>query len=497
MQPCSLVEFVQIWAMLKKWGPIPQMHREICDWLESVKDTEPHRLLQAYREGGKSYLTQLYVAWRLYLDPNYSCIIISAGHRLAKRNAGFIRSVLETHPLTQHLPDKELWQRTEFRVKQSMPQLDPSVVCLSLGSKITGNHCTEIIADDIEIEENVVTEEARESIRDAVEEMNTMCDRILAFGTPHHYETIYRYLTDELNFVVRKWAAEKPDGSPQAPDFKPKGRFHDAAWLAWKKSTMSSGKWRSQYLLDPVSLERSVLDPAMLIQFSANAIIEVGDGNLRDEDDIRHGQPVFFVRIGSEIVELKDMVAYFDPASGLRNRDNAVISVLGKSITNDVYILDQEVLPGLDLESGKPNRGQLLALLDVMKRNFCNTVIVEDNAAKHLAPELRGIAAERGAKVRVKTMTRTSTMQKDKIIADYIEPLLASGRLFIKETLYSDFAKEMRAFPKGRHDDRLDSVAGALMDITPTRVRNSHLDPLSPVSVRQTPTIVTANTYTP
>ena len=42
----------------------PQLHIEMCDWLEHTQKN-PRRILQVFRYAGKSHITCLYVVWRL------------------------------------------------------------------------------------------------------------------------------------------------------------------------------------------------------------------------------------------------------------------------------------------------------------------------------------------------------------------------------------------------------------------------------------------------
>jgi hypothetical protein len=173
---------------------MPRMHREFCDFLEQTIDY-PDRLMMAYRESSKSTIVCLYVTWRLARDPNYTALIISGIAALATRNSEYIRSVIETHPLAKHLiPDRgrERWQTNRFNVVRSKTQTSYSVSVTSVGGRFTGSHASEIIADDIEIEENCGTQEARDKISRTVDKLFSIGSKHLVVGTPHDSDRIYR-----------------------------------------------------------------------------------------------------------------------------------------------------------------------------------------------------------------------------------------------------------------------------------------------------------------
>lgn len=503
----SLKVFAQIYADIKGWGRLPRLHEDICDWLESTQGVKPSRLLQAYRHAGKSHLVALYVAWSLMCDPNRSFIVLSAGDKLARRNSRFIRDLIEHHPLThgrdaivELVSEKDEWQRGSFTVRRPTPSMEPSVMCLSIKANVDGWHGGEIICDDIEIAANCKTEEAREQIREAAMILTSLGNQILAIGTPHHEETVYRWFECEQGFETRKWPVWIDYGlatqCPQAPDlYDPQTKtYQDEAWIARKEKANTTGRFQSQYLLIPAKAYEAQFDANMLHQFAGHVVV---DETELDESEFRDAQPVFYIEDGETRTRIKDIRAYWDSASGLRNRDNSVIAIVGKSETNDVYILDIRALPPIDLDNGTRFAPQMEVLLNACRENFCNTVYVETNFSMTLAAELRAYAKTKRAKVRVRETTRTSKQNKIEFIASVIEPLMKVGRLYIHEDAFKEFKYELEEFPNGRRDDRLDAVAGAIAELVPTRVDSSGLDPLSRVSPRMNPAAAVVNTYAP
>jgi hypothetical protein len=471
------VVFVQLWAMQQGYGAIPQMHREFCEWIEATEE-ENKRLGMAYRHSAKSTIMGcLRVCWKLSRDPNLSFLIVSAGTDLARRNSKFIRDVIETHPLCTHLlPDKgEQWQVDQFSVRRTVKRLDASVSVTSIMSRMTGFHGDEIICDDIEIAENAKTPEGRETIRRGIASLNSMGSRFLYIGTPHDEDTIYDDLEYHRGYVTKKWSVWKrmptkdTPGIPQAPDFIQNGEAHDEKWIA-DKELGTTGTFKSQFLLIPAKAYEAQLDPELLVEFEDEVVCDEYDL------DERTGKPTFY--IGNQVI--KDIRAYYDPASGLASRDNAVIAVAAKTAGNDVYLLAATTLPPVDKALDRPFTPQMKKLLDVLADHHCTTVNVEANGIGFtLDAELRSYARERRRKLRIRPSTRTSRQNKKMFIAETIEPLMKVGRLYVHRSLMNPrhpFMTELSGFPNTRKDDHVDAVAGAINELMPSRALGDTAD---------------------
>ena len=105
----------------------PEVHQEICDWLEKT-DNEQRRLCQAVSHLGKSYILGAYICWNLLRDPNWTCLLISAKRNLALRNSLFIRNMIESHPMLQHMMSEVFqWKAETFTVERPIMHLHPSL----------------------------------------------------------------------------------------------------------------------------------------------------------------------------------------------------------------------------------------------------------------------------------------------------------------------------------------------------------------------------------
>jgi len=455
----SLSEFAAIFGIQKGYEHFPRMHREICDWLQESLPRRK-RLLMAYRHAGKSELVSIYVAWRLMNNPNASFLIISADTERASKMSELIRRIIESHPFTTHLVpelNESKWQSNKFTVKRTIASQEPSVLCRTIGTGATSFHADEVIVDDIEIADNCRTQEARKKIKDITREIITSVGRkhFLFIGTPHDDDSIYTWLEQTRGFETRKWPVWRADGVPQMPEIG-----HDHQWIAEKQMGEEGepgtvGWFKSQYLLIPSKAYETLMD-------WSGVQIYADDVTHRDRWNEYHEQimPTFYLR-GDEILDVK---AYWDPATGLQGKDNSVIALAIQAVDGNVYLHDLKILPPYNPKVGF--KDQINEVLFFLKQHEVPVVYVEKNFAFQLADELRRTAKQQGIKVSVRETTRKSTQNKRVFIAQQLEPLVKTHRLWVHQrVLNTPFREEFESFPSSRRDDTIDATAGAIAEL--------------------------------
>lgn len=485
--------FYQIYCVQQGWGRITEFDERVCDWMESSIEDE-YRLLMAYRDSGKSTKLSNYLAWRIYLDPMYTSVILSATEALASRNAKHIRAIIETHPLTQELVPKgdETWQSRSFTVKRPRIDLRPTCKTASItGGGRTGWHAHEIVVDDIEIDLNCKTEEARDKLKEIVYELVSMSENLFFVGTPHHEDTIYNFLYYEQAYNrlrIPVWD-EDPENPGNMIPAQPER--HDLKWCLNKKARLSTPKWESQFLLIPRAAYEVQIDPALLRPYEDTLTV---DYDAPPDKRTRKQQPEFYLNRE----RIMDIRAYWDPASGLRNRDHSVLSICGRTDKRNVYLIHIETLPPIDFESLERFRPQMERILQVLKKYHCNNVCVEKNFSMTLATELKLFAEKQGSRVVVRETTRKASQKKQEFIADQLEPLISGGRFWVPRWVYekSKFRNELQSFPNSKHDDHLDATAGAIAELAVGH-KPYKGDPLVKETPKQQRGFVKANRYRP
>ena len=168
----------------------------------------PERLiLQAARGTGKSWIAAIYTTFRLLRNPDEKILIVSASGPKAIEIATFVRRLFEEVPLLQHLrPGPE--QRDSvlsFDVAGSKVSIAPSVAAVGITSQITGRRASLVLADDVEVPSNSMTEMMREKLLQRTGEFEAllipdMPSSIVYLGTPQSMESIYGKL--DYNTVV-------------------------------------------------------------------------------------------------------------------------------------------------------------------------------------------------------------------------------------------------------------------------------------------------------
>jgi phage terminase large subunit-like protein len=280
--------------------------------------------------------------------------------------------------------------------------------------------------------------------------------------TPDTHElTVYTKL-EEQGFEFYRRPVRNPDGSPAWPE------RHPEEWIAKKERRRTSGEFQSQYLLIPARPYDVLIDPKNFPTYEGQ--LELDPVRLNYGNPLRGGQPVYWIN-GEKV---RDIRAYWDTASGLKGRDNSVVAVCALTVENRIYCADLVKLPPYDFNRETRYEPQLLAVIEAMKRNFCNAIYVEASVLNNIASDLKKVAADRNIRLAVNETTRGSSTNKATFIANMIEPLYKGQNLSLASWMLDrrrcDLVKELEAFPKGAHDDHLDALAGAIHELDPRRV---------------------------
>tara|TARA_R100001443_G_scaffold3740_2_gene11586 strand:- start:4666 stop:6093 length:1428 start_codon:yes stop_codon:yes gene_type:complete len=422
----------------------PPLHQDVAEWLERNRN-QPRKILQVFRHAGKSYILCCYVAWKLLTDPNYTCIIVSAKKNLAMRNSMMIRSIIESNPLTQHLKsDLYSWQASQFTVERDSIQLNPSVTVTSMVSSFTGMHADEIIGDDIEVATNVLTQDARNMIKDRTMEFGKIAKRILLVGTPHSEDSIYRHCKSIGYDKELKIPVYNKEGELAWPDH-PENMF-TWEWLERIKNESTEGDFKSQYLLIPAKTYDTLIDLNK---------IKVYDEELTYQHLPQPmGNYIPIVRIGEN--QIQRMVASWDPALGLRGRDDSVLAVTCRDVNGTVYVHDTIELSGAKDKEFDQQCEEIIRACDKYKIGH---VYLEENFSPTLKTELKRKILERKKKIVVIGEFRNSN--KLNFLAQTLEPIIKVGKLKIHKRVaeHGKFMNQLEEFPYNKMDDFIDATA--------------------------------------
>lgn len=533
------VFLTRVWEHLGLPAPTPAQY-EIAHRLQygydSVEDlildeavkhtlyTKPREdIIRAFRGLGKSYITMAFVAWRVSRNPrDEKVLVVSATTSKAKEFVAQLKGIMHSMPELQWLlegareldaPRRDTAE--EFDVTGSSLSQSYSVAARGITGQITGSRATLLVADDMEIEKNSKTEEARSRILNTVRSDFVPITKtehgkgdIICLGTPQTEESVYNVMVVEMGFrcftiPVRYPQADKvknyvmlTEGRVEvdilAPYLK---RMHEEGKLGHGSPTDSrfddaelidvEAKGKSafalQYMLDTSlsDAERYPLKLHDLIVMSTNPDraprtvswgLDTDRKNLiKDIPNLGFSgdhllRPLFLDR---DWVEYDQKILYVDPAG--RGKDETAWVVLGQ-LNGVIYVID------IQGEVGDPATAMSRIALDCKKYQV-REVLVEPNFGQGMWVAAFQPVIERvyPGKCTI-SESEWAKGQKETRIIDTLEPVLTSHRLVVNESVLKADAKsddrvysvmyQLTHITRDRgclsHDDRLDALAGGV-----------------------------------
>jgi predicted phage terminase large subunit-like protein len=203
-----------LWACFKYLGlgePTPAQYA----MADALQNGPVDMQLQAGRGFGKSVITACLASWFLLKDHNTTIMVVSATGNKATEFISMTRKILDLVPYCEHLrpgdhtTDNAFAFDVECRTKIGQ---DKSCFARGIGSQITGSHAEYVIADDVEIEGNCETANAREKLLNKIsefEQIRNVGGRVLFLGTPQIKDSVYNQLAE--GYPVTKFPSLMPD----------------------------------------------------------------------------------------------------------------------------------------------------------------------------------------------------------------------------------------------------------------------------------------------
>jgi hypothetical protein len=157
----------------------------------------PKRLIiQAFRGVGKSWITSTFVIWLLLRDPQLKFLVVSASKQRADDFSTFTKRLIREMPIVQHLRARtdQRDSNVAFDVGPSKASHAPTVKSVGITGQIVGSRAHVIIADDVEVLSNALTQMMREKLEEVVKEFDAVVmpkvGRVIYLGTPQVEETL-------------------------------------------------------------------------------------------------------------------------------------------------------------------------------------------------------------------------------------------------------------------------------------------------------------------
>jgi hypothetical protein len=483
------------------------------------------RIIQAFRGIGKSWITAAFVLWRLCRNPNERILVVSANEDRATQFTTFCRRLIEEAPFLRHLAPKKGTRDSAlaFDVAGSMAHQSPSLRAAGITGQITGGRASLIVADDIEVPKNSLTQTMRDRLSEAVKEFDAIimaeddleqiglaASEVVYLGTPQTEATIYRTL-ESRGYVTRIWPARYPNAKMQvlygdrlAPSLlkhlqgdpslaaacdgmgaptEPR-RFPDLD-LRGRESSYGRSGFALQFMLNPSLADQDryplklsdlmVLDcdpklgPIQAVWASSPELARSDLPNVGLTGD-RLYRPIFVTK--DNYVPYTGVVMSIDPSGrGSDELGYAIVAMLNGYL----FILRAKGL------KGGYSDANLQLLAQEAKRFAVNDIVVESNFGDGMFTKLLSPFLSRIHPCHIEEVH--SSVQKERRIIDTLEPVMNQHRLIIDAQVvkddhvnYNDYSEELApryqllyqltriTKDKGSlaKDDRLDALAMAV-----------------------------------
>ncbi len=478
------------------------------DLAKYLQHGEKRMVIEAFRGVGKSWITSAYTVWLLLLNPQLNILVVSASKNRSDDFSTFTLRLIHEIPILAHLipRDDQRQSKISFDVAPAAASHAPSVKSVGISGQLAGSRADLIVADDVEVPNNSMTQGMRDRLSEAVKEFDAILKpngRIVYLGTPQTQESLYNKLPAR-GYTTHIWPARFPDketrigyGNQLAPFIEkqliadpslegqptdPK-RFSDFDLLEREASYGRSG-FSLQFMLDtrlsdslkyPLKVSDLIVTdvatdsaPEKLVWASdkQNVIEELP--NVAMSGDFFH-RPAF---VSDSYAEYTGCVMAIDPSG--RGKDETGYAVV-KMLNGFQFV---RRCGGIQ---GGYSEDVLTKLATIAKDEEVNEIITESNFGDGLfnavlTPVLKKIYPVTLSEVR-------SSKQKELRICDTIEPVLNQHKLvFDKKVIKEDF-ESTRHLPteaalrysliyqmtrisrdKGAlaNDDRLDALAMAV-----------------------------------
>lgn len=474
-------------------------------------------MLLAFRGAAKSNILGCWIAFKLWKNRNYHGLVQGADDKLARKVSRHAKDVIRRHPwlAKENMVNVADWALERFSVLGNEDPRDPSCAAHGIMSNVTSSRADEAINDDVEVPKNIRTIEARDRLRERLDEQTHILvpgGRKLYVGTPHTHDSLYEQVAAEgaevLKIPLFAYAVRYEDKATLKQrrfpfNFEPEDDedlyvFHglkllregidykvgkqaivfdsapgglvdiyagnnwperfDRKEIAFRRSECRTiNAWDSQYQLEAKPVHQVRLDPDRLIGYDAEPSITVANGEVR-------------MLLGS--VRVVGAVLYWDPALGQKGTHDSAVSVVFTDERGNLYWHTVKELKGDIYDEQNPANSQCHQVRELAIGFQLENVHIETNGPGTFVPPLlrRSLA---GTGCGVIEVQRTSDQAKAKYILEGLEPPLSGQFLWAHVSLWqTKLIGQMRDWipgVEGQDDDYIDSGAGAVRQ-TPIRI---------------------------
>lgn len=450
-----------VWKHLNLPDPTPVQY----DIARHIQHGDKRIIVEAFRGVGKSWITSAYVVWLLYMNPQLNILVVSASKTRADDFTTFTLRLIREMDILSHLIPREDQRQSKisFDVAPASASHAPSVKSVGITGQLAGSRADVLIADDIEVPNNSMTQGMRDRLSEAVKEFDAILKpdgRIIYLGTPQNQESLYNKLP-ERGYNVRIWPARYPNedqlvsmGNKLAPLIQKKGednpdivgqptdpdRFTDFDLLEREASYGRSG-FALQFMLDtrlsdaeryPLKVSDLVLmdvpsqeAPEKVVWASGEQYVLQEIPNVAFTGDNFH-KPMF---MSEGFAEYTGSVMSIDPSG--RGKDETGYAVV-KMLNGFLYVRRCGGVAGGYSEEA------LKKLSLIAQEEQVNEIIIESNFGDGMFNQLLTPIISKIHPVTLSEVRHNT--QKERRIIDVLEPVMNQHKLIIdKKVIKQDY----------------------------------------------------------
>lgn len=432
---------------------VPDLHQAMA---EAFACGEEYIGISAFRNSAKSYLAELYVCWRLFLNPTLWVMVVSGESTRADQFSSSVCGTLMQVPWLKHLAPVRPGKK--FTVRGIAPGEWPSLMSKSVKGSLRGPRADLVLLDDPIGTRDKDSPTVREKVNRALHEIplilnpagrqfaahgltvpgyaNTRC---LAMYTPTDSQPNDFYQHSDESFFSRFKVYKFP--AVLDPKYNESGLLTDgkSAWPErWPFEDLQDEQHRNPFVF---RVERQV----------DNAPVE-------DEKSL-----VRFGKIEQVSESPKSLVCFADPSGGADEYAYAIGGLMREESGSHVHIKRVGGWSGLSPDEAG------IELLDVLHEMGVTRLHVEENYP--VASGLKRIASERKQALVIEPFK--SSGNKEQRLKKRLPAMLNSGSVTVDPSVLSDSEtvrqlRGLRATPGlPRNDDRLDCLEWLLSEYEP------------------------------
>lgn len=458
------------WKHLK----LPEPTKIQYDIANFIQSGDQRSIVEAFRGVGKSWITSAYVCHQLLLNPQINILVVSASKSRADDFSTFTLRLINEMPILNHLIPSESQRQSKisFDVKPARASHQPSVKSLGITGQLAGSRADLIVADDVEVPNNSMTQGMRDKLSESVKEFEAIIKpkgRILFLGTPQTEQSLYNALT-ERGYKLKIWTARYPtDTQLKSLAFHLSEQIKDELKadktligqstdpqrftnedLADREASYGRSGFALQFMLDTrlSDMDKFPLKLSDLIVMNLNPdkapekVIWASSPELRIDDVpcVGLNGDAYYrpMALQGDWVDYTGSVMAIDPSG--RGKDETAYAVV-KMLNGQLFITQAG---GLD---GGYEDKTLQRLANIAKDEKVNLVLVESNFGDGMFTKMLSPFLMKTHKVTVEEV-RHST-QKEKRIIDTLEPVMNQHRLIVDQKIIdSDYGSTQKYTPE-------------------------------------------------